>query len=63
MIQPRKLKKQSTRANLVGKTNTKNKMKTKDKTNRILNAIAYLIDRQGLNPDQIKNLILKSIEE
>jgi len=38
-------------------------MKTKDKTNRILNALAYLIDRQGLNPDQIKNLILKSIEE
>jgi hypothetical protein len=38
-------------------------MKTNNKTNRILVALTYLIEKQGLSPDEIKKIILKTIEE
>lgn len=38
---------------------TKTEMKTETKT--ILEALAYLIDRQGLTPSQIRNIILETL--
>jgi len=38
-------------------------MKNKNKTTTILAALSYLIDRQGLTPEQINELILTTIEE
>ena len=38
-------------------------MKNKHKTTSVLSALAYLIDRQGLTPDQIKKLVIKTAQE
>ena len=38
-------------------------MKNKHKTTTVLSALAYLIDRQGLTPDEIKKLVIKTAEE
>lgn len=38
-------------------------MKTKNKTNTILSALAYLIERQNLNADEIIQIILKTQKE
>jgi len=43
--------------------NTSTIMKNKHKTTTVLSALAYLIDRQGLTPDQIKKLVIKTAEE
>ena len=37
-------------------------MKTKHRTTNILAALAYLIKKQGLKPDEIQKLIIKTIE-
>ena len=38
-------------------------MKNKKRETTILAALAYLLDRQGLTPDQIKKLVIKTAEE
>jgi hypothetical protein len=38
-------------------------MKNTNKITRILAALSYLIEKQGLSPDQINELILTTIEE
>jgi len=38
-------------------------MKTKQKTQSILAAISYLIDRQKLTPPEIQKLIIKTSDE
>jgi len=38
-------------------------MKNKHQATSVLSALAYLIDRQGLTPDQIKKLVIKTAEE
>ena len=38
-------------------------MKTKHRTTSILAALAYLIKKQGLKPEQIQKLIVKTIKD
>ena len=44
-------------------TKLNNTMKNTNKITRILAALSYLIEKQGLSPDQINELILTTIEE
>jgi len=38
-------------------------MKNKQQTTTILTALAYLIDRQGLSPAEIKEIVIKTATE
>ena len=38
-------------------------MKNKHQATSVLSALAYLIDRQGLTPDEIKKLVIKTAQE
>ena len=38
-------------------------MKNKKQTTTILAALAYLLDRQNLNQDQLHDLVIKTMEE
>jgi hypothetical protein len=44
-------------------TTTTKTMKNKQQTTTILTAIAYLIDRQGLSPAEIQEIVIKTATE